>query len=191
MIMTQLKERTRVLHEQIEVRVDLPNCMQSQKHYRQLLEKFFGYYEPVETHLATITADQFDFAARRKTERLSRDLTVLDLAPTDLAALPRCTALPTLNNLAQALGCLYVLEGATLGGQIISRQLRERFGFDEQHGAAFFNGYGAETGTKWKAFGAAVTACATTPELEELIIHAASETFLTLDQWLSRNENIA
>jgi heme oxygenase len=54
-------------------------------------------------------------------------------------------------NLNFAVGCLYVLEGATLGGQFISRHLAT-LGIGPANGGLFFHGYGAKTGEMWKSF---------------------------------------
>ncbi len=35
---------------------------------------------------------------------------------------------------------------------MISRRLKERHGFTPDHGAAYFNGHGAETGRMWREF---------------------------------------
>ena len=57
-----------------------------------------------------------------------------------------------LNNAAKALGCLYVLEGATLGGVLIARHVRASLGFDGDAGSAFYLGYGPRTGAMWRGF---------------------------------------
>ena len=187
MIMTALKECTRALHEQIEMHVCLLDRLNSLDSYRMLLERFLGYYEPIELKLRMLSFAELDFSSRRKTEKLKADLSDLGLSSRNLAALPRCEDLPDLNNSVQALGCLYVLEGATLGGQIIARELRARFGLDDNHGAAFFSGYGAETGMRWKEFGATVNNCVSIQETEEFAIESARDTFITLDRWIAGN----
>ncbi len=68
-----------------------------------------------------------------------------------MLALPRCSRILSLPDLAQALGCLYVLEGATLGGQVLSRRSAEPFGFTRAHGCAFFHRYGDQVGPLWQA----------------------------------------
>ena len=55
-----------------------------------------------------------------------------------------------MNGPLDAVGCLYVLEGSTLGGQIILRRAAERLGIDADTGAGFFHGYGAQTGAMWR-----------------------------------------
>ncbi len=77
----------------------------------------------------------------------------------DLKALGHANSLPalgmeplSLTRPAQWVGCLYVVEGSTLGGQVIARQLRALLGLDATHGARFFHGWGEETDTHWGDF---------------------------------------
>lgn len=83
----------------------------------------------------------------------------------------------------QVLGCLYVIEGATLGGQVITRHLLATHGITPETGGAFFAGYGAETGPHWQAFGAMITAAERFGAADE-IVASANRTFETLDRWL-------
>lgn len=155
--------------------------------YRALIEGFFGYYAPLEARLGAspVWAElAFDFAARRKVPRLEKDLVALGLTAGELTRLPRCAKLPELDTLPQVLGCLYVIEGATLGGQVITRHLLATHGITPETGGAFFAGYGAETGPQWQAFGAMITAAAERLGGEGEIIASANRTFETLDRWL-------
>ncbi len=54
-------------------------------------------------------------------------------------------------NESEALGALYVLEGATLGGQVIIRQLKKNPLFALLP-LAYYNVYAEQTGTLWKQF---------------------------------------
>jgi len=69
MIMTALKECTRALHEQIEMHVCLLDRLNSLDSYRMLLERFLGYYEPIELKLRMLSFAELDFSSRRKTEK--------------------------------------------------------------------------------------------------------------------------
>jgi heme oxygenase len=80
------------------------------------------------------------------------------------------------------MGTLYVLEGATLGGQIIQRQLHCSLGLDAGSGAAFFVGYGARTRQMWMQFSAHLERA---PGLDiDAATHAAVQTFETMERWL-------
>ena len=89
-----------------------------------------------------------------------------------------------LDSIQRVLGCLYVIEGATLGGQVITRHLEKNLGITPESGGAFFAGYGAETGARWKEFCALLTAAAERVSGEDEIVASANDTFATLGRWL-------
>lgn len=125
----------------------------------------------------------FDFAERRKATRLEIDLGALGKTLEEREQLPRCVELPLLDTIQQVLGCLYVIEGATLGGQVITRHLQANLGITPETGGAFFAGYGVENGARWQAFGAMITAAERFGGEDE-IVASANRTFETLDLWL-------
>jgi heme oxygenase len=194
MILTMLRERTRPLHDRVEGHLEILSFTRSLDRYQILLQRLYGFYAPVEEVLVPMTAGGkipgIDYKERRKAPKIARDL--LAIAPyTRLQELPVCTDLPALNTPEQILGCLYVLEGATLGGQIISRQLRESLGIAADDGGAFYHGYGSDTGRQWKTFGAAATVFAATCPSYEPILASACDTFERFEQWfLPLRQNI-
>jgi len=155
--------------------------------YRRLLTRFYGYYVPLEARLVAWSeaeARGIAYAERVKVPELERDLITLGETAETIALLPHCAALPALATEAEGLGCLYVVEGSTLGGQVITRQLLKSLGLTAENGVAFFNGYGAETGPRWKTFGAWLEEGAAQLDQDEAIIAGANETFRTLGDWL-------
>ena len=90
--------------------------------------------------------------------------------------------------MSQALGCLYVLEGATLGGQIISRQLEERLAIDAGHGGRFFASYGAAVGEMWQAFGEILVAHARGLECGDAIVASGCATFDAFGRWFQQEK---
>ena len=174
-------------HHRLEDRLDLPHRLTTPRAYRALLARFYGYYAPLEALLGARgdwESVGLDFAPRRKVPALTRDLHALGLADDALAALPRCPRLPTLATFPQALGCLYVLEGATLGGQLIARQIGRTLAIDATSGGAFFRAYGDAVGPMWRAFGAAISTYPADPATAAAIVAAARATFNTLEHWL-------
>lgn len=77
---------------------------------------------------------------------------------------------------AQALGCLYVLEGSTLGARYISRRLESRLLITEACGGAFFHAYGDSAAERWRAFRRFVHASIDRSNEEEAV-HAARDAF--------------
>jgi heme oxygenase len=190
MILSVLKTETRVLHDRIEQNPRLARLLAADLtpgEYRDTLARLYGFHAPLEAVLGARpewARIGFSFDARRKAPLLARDLAALGLPPAAVEGLPRCPDLPRLDHFADALGCLYVLEGSTLGGQVIAKHLRRSLGVDAAHGAAFYHSYGRDTGRMWKAFGDMLTACAA-PGDHTAIVGAADATFEKMDAWLA------
>lgn len=185
--MQRLKQQTQPYHEALEQKMDWQRIASSEQAYRRLLQQFYGFYLPLEMHLERLPWSNllFDFEARRKTPLLAQDLQFLGDTPASLASLPLCCDLPEVDNVPQAWGCLYVLEGSTLGGKIILRSLRRLLNINEIEGGSFFDSYGSEVGPMWHAFGQAVnTYTAGQSNSEGVLIAAACNTFQKIDQWL-------
>lgn len=178
MILAKLKEATRDQHEALENVVDVMNRTFSLGDYKELLAKFYRFYAAIEPTLpvAALEAAGFDVNPRRKTPLLECDLEHLGFL-SDAQNAPPFTDIPMLDTPAKAFGSIYVMEGATLGGQLITRQLKEQLGITPENGGAFFNSYGQNVGPMWKAFGASITAFAGTADDDESIVNAARETF--------------
>jgi len=181
-----LKAATQHEHDALDAALDLMNPELEAAAYRRHLESFFGFYAPFETELAALnwTEHGIDLNARCKTALLRADL--ISLGVDDPDVLPLCHTLPSLPGVTTAFGSLYVLEGASLGGQIISRHVEKRFGYTATHGASFFNGYGARTGEMWMTFRRAVDACGTEAEPRDEMIAGALATFVAFREWCTR-----
>jgi heme oxygenase len=189
MILSRLRQETRPQHDAIEAELNILDRPLDRDSYCRLLAQFAGYYEPIERRLAEATDWQrlgFDYFSRRKLSWLIHDLEELGLSWSHSGL--RCAVLPDLATPAQALGCLYVLEGSTLGGQIITRHLHNAP--KGPYPTHFFSGYGDETGRKWKEFGSFLTQFAeANPADDDSIVQAATTTFTTLTDWL-RGERV-
>jgi heme oxygenase len=202
MILRLLKMATSASHTALEDQLPLMNADLSREDYCRFVSRFFGFYAPLEAQLLASTHWHqlaFDYVPRQKTPRLVQDLLALGRSDAALAATPRCTDLPACNTPEQLLGCLYVIEGATLGGRSITRHLQTRLGLTPESGGAFFDGYGAQTGSHWKAFCTMLSENADRQKghfaddsaddfsLESrhaAIVTGANQTFETLTHWL-------
>jgi len=179
-----LKSATQHEHDALDAALDLLNPELGAAAYRHHLEAFFGFYAPTEQALASFsgwTEHGIDFSARCKAESLRDDLTILGVDQPD--ALPMCKTLPSLTSLGAAFGSLYVLEGASLGGQIISRHVAKHFGYTATHGAKFFNGYGARTGEMWMTFRRSVDAYGAEQGPRDEMVEGALATFVAFREW--------
>jgi heme oxygenase len=50
------------------------------------------------------------------------------------------------------LGRMYVMEGSTLGGQLLARHVEQQLALDRGVGDSYFAGYGDHTGQRWREF---------------------------------------
>jgi len=177
--MKRLKEATSQQHRDLENDVDVMRESISIEDYGRLLLKFYRFYKPLEDNLEGIDfADTgYDFEERRKLPALEADLRHLGLLDTARNESDFFRGVPEPEGLTAAFGVLYVLEGATLGGQIIKRHLQETLGIGPDSGGRFFSGYGPETGLKWKEFGSIVEAFVAEKGGENEMIGAARATF--------------
>jgi heme oxygenase len=182
--MQRLREETRAAHDAIERDLEGLRAHASIDRYRLLVERFFGFYAAWEPQVASILADEDFFAPRRKIHLLEQDLTFLGYGADALRALPRCRDLPPLAGLPETMGSLYVLEGSTLGGQVVARRLERSLGLADGRGYAFFRSYGREVGAMWRAFGERLLALPAAAG--EASVRSAQLTFARLHGWLCR-----
>ncbi|BCJ07949.1 biliverdin-producing heme oxygenase [Pseudomonas sp. RtIB026] len=182
-LLLALREGTRACHEGLEARLPFFSEGFDRAAYARLLAAYHGFHAPLDTLLAGYQA-----AERNKTPALSRDLSALAI---DVEALPLCHALPRIDDEASALGVMYVLEGSTLGGQLLKRAMAERLGIDADSGGAFLDVYGAQTGARWRSFLARLAGADPEPAAQARTVKAAVETFTCFEQWLEERRVLA
>lgn len=173
MISTKIKEATKEAHQTLEKAVVLQlKSIRSDKDYAEVLKKFYAYFHAVEQAIAPFitTAILPDRAERRDSSYLKTDIEELGAT---VAALPTAVA-PEIQNVAQAFGALYVLEGSIMGGPYIVQML-QKYGLNK--GFNFFSGYGENSGQMWGSFLAVFNAIPQNESDEQAMLLAADETF--------------
>jgi heme oxygenase len=187
-LLALLKSETRPQHQSVESRIDFQERIRDIASYRGLLEVFLGFFEPLESAVRRVRGlDEVlpDLQVRMRAGLLKQDLVELGCSPAQLAELPRCTELPVLTGLAQALGCLDVVEGSTLGGQILARELRP-LGTEAERASSFFLSGGDDVGARWKRFADAAEAYAVRfPAHTGEISRSAKRTFDCMENWIA------
>ena len=192
-ILARLKRETAEQHARVEAMLPLLDAGLTRDAYRRVLAAFYGFHRPLEPALWSapgLAALGLHAAERRKVPLLERDLRALGLDDAALAALPDCARLPDVGTLPHAVGCLYVLEGATLGGRVIERRLVRTLGVDAARGGAFFASYGERVGPMWAAYRAAAARYAEEGGDENAVVAAAVETFASLARWLEERGSL-
>ncbi len=159
--------------------------------YAALLRQIFVFHRAVEDRLAaapSLRGFGIDIAARRRSPLLLEDLAFLGAAAAPLRAPP---ALPELRSAAQALGCLYVTEGSTLGGRELARRLDHLLPPGSAEGRRFLLGHGPHHGAMWREFCAALEQCGDSAERRAEMIGAALAAFAVFGDWFGPDATAA
>ncbi len=142
----------------------------------QVLQGFLVFHRAWGPRVAALVGDTGLLEAPGKAALIERDLEALGVAPTVTS--DAWIDLDFLTTPSAAWGSLYVLEGSTLGGQVISKALRQT-PWAPVDGLTYFNPYGRRIGEMWASFRMALEAAA--PGLDPgLVCEGARATFRTL-----------
>lgn len=184
--MADLRAATWPAHQRLERRVDVKARFSSLAAYRSHLEQMWGFCAGLELRLepATFAGALADYGSRRKLPSLTRDLLALGADSSSVEKLARCESVPHCGDPSVAIGCVYVLEGATLGGRTLLPVVETRLGLTPEHGASFLASYGDDVTAMWRRFGTALDAWCSAPERRSRAVAAAVATFDSLDEWL-------
>ncbi len=173
-LLDQLRSHTRDAHVALEDALALMRPPLRRERFVQVLRAFLAFHRAWSPKMAVLIGDAELVAPRAKAALIERDLQALGEtegppAPPDLGFMATRSA---------AWGSFYVLEGSTLGGQVISKALRQT-SWAPAEGLAYFNPYGGRTGEMWAGFRAALQAAAPTLEADR-VCEGARATFRTL-----------
>lgn len=177
----RLRQATGPAHAQLEGKLKLLHEPLVRERFVWLLGRFHAFHEAWEPAMAAALPTHL-VQWRLKLPLLERDLQYLGVDAGQLATLPACPRASSLGaDEAQAAGALYVMEGSTLGGRIITRSL-EQASWYPPSGLKYWDPYGGEVGRHWQQ---------TLAYLESLpvawsgdIIASAIATFELLQSWL-------
>lgn len=179
----RLRTETQDLHEGVEKAVGFGHLSDPQS-YRRLLERFYGFYQSFEKQLLQAsqpeTLRQFYSAERHRTSWLRQDLQNLGASEHELANLPTLQVPPPPNPEAWW-GAIYVIEGSSLGGQVLTQKCRSFLPqIAEFH---FFNSYGARTGQRWQETVRWIETWPTQGLSEDSVVAGARWTFELMRDW--------
>jgi heme oxygenase len=190
----ELRACTSNLDGEIEILPGLPDTIRTERASLACLRQFLGSSGPLESALAAFTRlGSFGVAlpGRSHGVDLADDLAALG---TDLDGVARATnaLLPDLPTLAHAPGAFYLIEGSTLGGQLILAEL-ERLECAPSAGATqFFGGRGMAVAPKWQSVTAALDGFGRNqPEICEDVVTGAERTPDAIPSWFAPGVRIA
>ena len=187
-----LRESTAKQQQELErVLIPMIKEVDTPEKYVRLLALFYGYYYPLEQHIAGHTDISFPggFDRRRKAALLLDDIVAISGEPA--AEPPLTTDLPEIVDNTQAMGAMYVLESLTLNGQLFNHILMRNLQEPELPKAmTFFQGYGNDTQSYWDTFVHYVQGYNGTEEQQQRVLDAAVATFLKFKTWVSEGPGL-
>ena len=147
--MERLRKETRSRHVRLERDMGLTPYTVTRMNIVRLLGQFHRFYSSWESWIEASPVDRDFFDPRRKLHLIGHDLAALGLA------VPRTDHAERIDlgspSLERAFGSLYVVEGSTLGGQVINRWL-EHSPWVPERGLSYFASYGRDVGVMWRRF---------------------------------------
>jgi heme oxygenase (biliverdin-IX-beta and delta-forming) len=188
MDLEQLRRETLPDHDSVEQSVPLMDEDLDVDTYVSCLLKLYGMIAAWEEWAAPNAPAWVQplLAARRRGQLLMRDLTWFGA---DASGEARPT-LPEMRDDATLLGAMYVMEGSTLGGQLIARHVELVLGLTAGQGNAYFRGHNERTGQLWKEFCDALRTKVADSETDA-VIAAAKAMFGVFGAWMGTGMRIA
>jgi heme oxygenase len=185
-LLERLRAQTKPLHARLEATVSKLGFDASEAGYRHYLEKLLGFHVPLELDLSRVQGLDplgLELGARLKVPALRADLAALGVDARAQKTLAWCTSSPPVRDVPSALGALYVVESATLGGQVLFRELSERLPSTMRVASRYLRIYGAATGKRWSDFLQSLATLEGEPA-RALAEQTAIATFEAIETWL-------
>ncbi|HVX51017.1 MAG TPA: biliverdin-producing heme oxygenase [Chitinophagaceae bacterium] len=184
MLLDDIRQATRQYHQELDHEVfQLIKQVKNPADYKKLLQVLYGYYKPLYSLLNLYLPDATvpDYNLRRKPDLMLDDLYCF---PGGVIHITFCANIPGISNASRAIGVFYVLEGSTMGGQVISKKIAGNIGLTVSYGFSFLSGYGERNTQMWNNFLNALNNNGNKYKAEELIA-AATEAFSKLKTWIN------
>jgi len=182
-VLLRLRTGTAGEHEDVETTLDLLDPALGRDRLAEVLGRMHGFWLAAEDGLdrwaaaSPADADAVDWPRRRRAALFADDVRTLGATPP-----PGGPALPAVADTDRALGRLYVLEGATLGGTFIDRHLASLPHLADVRVRAF-SPYGGETGAMWAAFRRVTRERVAAGGDADAMVDSARDTFRALADW--------
>ena len=153
--------------------------------YVDLLGRLYGFHEPFEATVVEAQPPGLLPEHWRRAHLLRIDLMALDRPDAAIAGLPRHPAPRSRWSPAHAMGCLYVMEGSTLGGRQLARRLDHLLPASTMDGRMFLLAGADRDHVRWREFCAVLDECGAEPAPRAEMVTGAMETFRCFEAWFA------
>lgn len=155
--LSRLKHATSDAHSRVEEALQLTDDNLDLGRYLRLLTAMRNVHlaadELLDRFKSELAALGYESAERQRVEWIDLDLkslggTLDSMSPTVASETIEAFRV---DDIADCLGMIYVIEGSTLGGQIIAPAVARALSLDPPEGHRYYIGHGPDTGSRWKA----------------------------------------
>jgi heme oxygenase (biliverdin-IX-beta and delta-forming) len=143
----RLRQETGAAHRELDENLDLIDRLSSVRQRANVLAGYHRFHHAAEAAIAPFLGAiaDLDFAARRRSRLIADGIGILGQE----VSLDRATSFG-INTRSEAFGAFYVLEGSSLGGRVILKELKRRGA--SLAGLGFLDPYGFNTAARWRSF---------------------------------------
>lgn len=191
-VLEALRVQTKEVHEELHHHSHFVALFEetiSLDRYRELVEKFHGFYAPLENAIERALLDQngqhTGYTYAKRAILLEQDLVDLGLSQASAQQNPQCDQLADIVTPASLGGVLYVIEGSTLGAAQIDRAAQKLLGKNALNGRRFWAWCRAQNKERWALTNTYLEHLQDTNAPREAIIDGARDTFEALADWLA------
>lgn len=179
-ILKKVRSTTRPWHDRMEevaLSSKIGDGTLSLHEYKSIILGHYVFHQSAEEMLlqsGTLhNVESLSVDERMKSQSLANDIDQLGIRPYTFAYRPRISV----DTVPQALGVMYVMEGATLGGTVIGKALQDNPDIANSGAMDYYGCYGSLTGSRWKQFKEIVVREICTENDQSIFIEAAESTF--------------
>jgi heme oxygenase (biliverdin-IX-beta and delta-forming) len=143
----RLRQETGAAHRELDETLHLIDRLSSMQQRAGVLAGYHRFHHGAEAAIAPFLGAMadLDFAARRRSQLIADGLDILGQEVS-----PDRAAIAGISTRGEAFGALYVLEGSSLGGRVILKELKRRG--VSLAGLGFLDPYGFNTAPRWRTF---------------------------------------
>jgi heme oxygenase len=147
-----LKSETSQVHDEVEQINIMSKSKPTIDNYIDYLKVLFKIFIPLEQKLFKFSEwkqNNFNFNLTKRVQHLIMDLNNLNVNKSEIIL---SNNLPNIDSFEKALGVYYVLEGSSLGGQILFKKMLLNYSDQLENKLNYLYGFGKETFKEWKIF---------------------------------------
>ena len=167
-----VRQQTRIEHSKLDslpISLAITSDNVTIKEYGNYLQLMYSVVLEIEKHVYPLLENVIqNLDLRSKLGWIKNDLQNLSIEVPENVQVFKFNS----NNRSFALGIAYVIEGSTLGGRYMLKNITKNLALDKENGASYLSGYDNLSGLRWKNFISNMDSHLTLDNREEVVLGA-------------------